>query len=29
MAIENNEFTIGIFQDLFKAFDTVFRDIQL
>ena len=29
MAIENNEFTIGIFQDLFKAFDTVFHDILL
>ena len=29
MAIENNEFTIGIFQDLFKAFDTVNHNILL
>ena len=27
MAIDNNEFTIGIFQDLFKAFDTVNHNI--
>ena len=29
MAIENNEFTIGLFQDLFKAFDTVNHNILL
>ena len=29
MAIENNEFTIGIFQNLFKAFDTVNHNILL
>ena len=29
MAIENNEFTIEIFQDLFKAFDTVNHNILL
>ena len=29
MAIENNEFTIGIFQDLFKSFDTVDHNILL
>ena len=29
MAIENNEFTIGIFQDLFKAFNTVNHNILL
>ena len=29
MAIENNEFTIGIFQDLCKAFDTVNHNILL
>ena len=29
MAIENNEFTIGIFQNLFKAFDTINHNILL
>ena len=29
MAIENNEFTIGIFQNLFKAFDTENHNILL